>query len=112
MSLRYGIQFLLAMLALYAPFQAACQDHLLKSAVDPLLRHAELLYSDDFDHGLDQWKVELERPGSVTAKNGVLDIDVPAGATLWFRTKLTGPLLIEYQATAVSDGGATIVSVT
>jgi hypothetical protein len=42
----------------------------------------------------------------VTAKDGVLDIDVPAGVTVWFRHELKGPVMISYEATAVSAGGA------
>lgn len=64
-----------------------------------------VLASDDFQHGLEQWVIELEQPGAVRAANGVLDIDVPAGATLWFKHELTGPVAIVFDATAVSAGG-------
>ena len=71
----------------------------------PERRSDDLLYSDDFEAGLSNWHVELENGGTVTATHGILDIDVPAGATVWFRPYLTGPLRIEYQATAVRQGG-------
>jgi hypothetical protein len=61
--------------------------------------------SDDFNHGLDQWAIELEQPGKVRATDGVLDIDVPAGATLWFKHELAAPVAIVFEATAVSAGG-------
>jgi hypothetical protein len=67
-------------------------------------RAGALLYSDDFSHGLDQWVVEMEKPGTVTAKSGVLDIDVPAGVTVWFRHELEGPVMITYEATVISAG--------
>ena len=35
----------------------------------------------------------------------MLDIDVPAGVTLWFKPHLEGPLSIEFEATAVAEGG-------
>ena len=35
----------------------------------------------------------------------MLDIDVPAGVTLWFKPRLEGPLSIEFEATAVAEGG-------
>jgi hypothetical protein len=63
------------------------------------------LYSDDFTHGLDHWSTELENGGKVTADNGSLDIDVPAGCTVWFKQELTGPVAIEYDATAIKAGG-------
>jgi len=68
-------------------------------------RPGRLLHADDFRHGLDQWTLEAEKPARVTAENGLLDIDAPAGLTLWFRPELVGPVLIEYQAHVVSAGG-------
>lgn len=69
-------------------------------------RHRRPIAHDDFRHGLGRWAVELERGGTVTASRGVLDVDVPAGATIWFRERLQGPYVIEYTATPVSAGGA------
>jgi hypothetical protein len=65
----------------------------------------KLLYSDDFRNGLANWQIEMEKPGSVTTKDGVLDIDVPAGVTVWFRHKLDGPVMISYDATVIKAGG-------
>jgi len=65
-----------------------------------------LLFQDDFDAGLAQWHVEPEKPGVISAAGGVLDIDVPAGVTVWFKPRLEGPVAIEFDATAVSAGGA------
>ncbi len=65
----------------------------------------KLLFSDDFRHGLGRWSVELEKGGVVEAKGGILNLDVPAGCTVWFRPELRGPVIIEYEATAVSRGG-------
>jgi len=64
----------------------------------------KLLYRDDFAD-LSNWHIEAEKPGRITAANGVLDIEVPAGVTLWFKPRLEGPLTIEFEATAVSEGG-------
>lgn len=68
-------------------------------------RHCRLLAHDDFRHGLGQWVTELQGGGAVTASHGVLEIDVPSGATVWFKKRLEGPYLLEYTATAVSEGG-------
>jgi Domain of unknown function (DUF6250) len=62
------------------------------------------LFADDF-RNLDHWHIEAEKPGRISAANGVLDIDVPAGVTLWFKHYLEGPLTIEFEATAVAKGG-------
>lgn len=64
-----------------------------------------LLHADDF-HSLDNWVIESERPARVTLRDGAVDIDTPAGLTLWFKPRLTGPLQIEFDAIAVSEGGA------
>jgi hypothetical protein len=72
---------------------------------DGRFRAGKLLYADDFKHGLTQWQVEMEKPGTVSAKDGVLDIDVPAGVTAWFRHELDGPVMISYDATVISAGG-------
>src|ERR1017187_6148831 len=78
---------------------------------DKRYRAGKVLVADDFRHGLDAWRVEMERApsgtaGTVTAKDGVLDINVPAGVTVWFRQELDGPVMIQYEATVVSANGA------
>lgn len=68
-------------------------------------RHRRLIAHDDFRHGLGKWAVELEQGGTVTASRGTLEVDVPAGATIWFKKRLEGPYAIEYTATPISAGG-------
>ena len=63
-----------------------------------------LLYQDDFVSA-ENWVLEAEQPARVVARDGVLDIDTPAGVTLWFKHPLTGPVEIEFDATAVAAGG-------
>jgi hypothetical protein len=72
---------------------------------DKRLHAGKLLHSDEFTHGLSSWYVEMEKPGTVTAKSGVLDIDAPEGVTVWFRQKLSGPVMIQYDAKVISAGG-------
>ena len=72
---------------------------------DAPYRIARTLYSDNFTHGFSRWRAELEKPGVVEVKDGLLHLDVPAGATVWFRPELRGPVMIEYEATLVSRGG-------
>ena len=68
-------------------------------------RHRSLIIADDFQNGLSNWSIELEKGGTVRASDGALDIDVPAGCTVWLKTHLNAPLAIEYAITAVSAGG-------
>lgn len=72
---------------------------------DPRYTVSELLAQDDFDHGLELWKAELEKGGTVVARDGALEIDVPGGCSVWLKTALSGPVLITYDATEVSAGG-------
>ncbi|MFI2039278.1 DUF6250 domain-containing protein [Streptomyces bottropensis] len=76
------------------------------AAAHPRPRRGRLIAADDFRHGLGQWAVELERGGVVAASRGVLEVDVPAGATVWFKRRLEGPYVVEYTATPISAGGA------
>jgi hypothetical protein len=73
---------------------------------DARYRVGNRLFEDDFTHGLGQWTAELEKGGIVQARDGTLAIDVPAGCTCWFKERIEGPVLIQYEATAISAGGA------
>jgi len=91
---------------LVRPVTSALTALLLTTDGTSLAAKGRLLYRDDFRHGLGNWVVEAERPGRIGARNGVLDIDVPAGVTLWFRHELRGPVEIDYDVAAVSKGGS------
>jgi len=71
----------------------------------PACDHRRLLALDDFRHGTGQWSAELEQGGSVTARRGVLDVDVPAGASVWFKQPFSGRYEIDFTATPISAGG-------
>jgi hypothetical protein len=51
------------------------------------------------------WIVEAEQSARVSFRDGVMDIDSPAGITVWLQHKITGPVEIEFQATAIAAGG-------
>jgi len=84
------------------------------AAVSPALlsnKTGELLAKDDFDKDLSQWVVEQTPSGTTKLMNGKLDIDDGAGpnekggCTVWFKKKLSGSILVEYEATMVQQGG-------
>lgn len=79
-----------------------------KTAFDDRFSLGPLLHQDEFTYPdmTRNWQAELEADGTVEAKAKRLILDVPKGCTLWFRTELTGPVLIEYFATAIRRGGA------
>ena len=90
--------------AVLAGLAAMVASPALAGPVEPY-RRGKRLYADDFEHGLGQWALESEKSAQVTTQGRVLDIDTPAGLTLWFRPELAGPVMIEYEAQAVSAGG-------
>ena len=67
----------------------------------------ELLYQDNFDHGIKNWVVETpDSPYSkVETENGKLIIDVDHGATVWFSKKLSGNIMIEYHRKVIINNG-------
>ena len=52
-----------------------------------------------------EWRIEAEQPARVTFGE-TIDIDTPAGLSLWYTRALTGPGAIEFEAMAVAVGGA------
>ncbi|MGA2581962.1 MAG: DUF6250 domain-containing protein [Tepidisphaeraceae bacterium] len=75
------------------------------SITDPRFTVGAVIYSDDFSTDTGHWVSELEHGGTVAIGGGKMEIDVPRGATVWFKPMLQGPILIQYQATVISAGG-------
>lgn len=65
----------------------------------------QVIASDHFTAGTGKWSAELQTGGTVAAADGVLDIDVPGGASVWLKQEIEGPYEIEYTATPISAGG-------
>jgi hypothetical protein len=63
---------------------------------------AELLYADGFTDGLRNWVIEGESP---EVRAGAMAIDTGEGFTAWFRERLSGDVLIEYQVRVIDAGG-------
>jgi hypothetical protein len=96
---------LAAFLSACALLPAGCAIGNAPAPVDSRFQVGSVIYSDDFRSGLAQWTPELEKGGRVEAHDGKLEIDVPAGCTVWFNPELIGPVLIEYDATVIKAGG-------
>jgi hypothetical protein len=63
------------------------------------------LGSDDFHTDAGRWVVEQMPGGRVTIGQAVLTIDDADGCTVWWRKKLTVPVVISYEATVVAESG-------
>ncbi len=71
---------------------------------DPRFTIGPLLFRDDFKNSK-RWSSEMEKGGKVEARQNELEINVPAGATVWFKPLIEGPVLIQYEATVIQNGG-------
>lgn len=65
-------------------------------------RQLQPLAADAFRSGLTNWRLEAEDARAiVTAQDGVLDIQTPAGLSLWWNNKLAGDYAIRFTALAL-----------
>lgn len=69
---------------------------------------AKLLYSDNFDKGLNNWKTEFDEPAlsSIKIIDSKLDIRTSKGATIWFKKKISGNIMISFNASVIDAGGS------
>ena len=65
----------------------------------------ELLHEEDFTENMARWRPELQEGGTVEVSGGMLHINVPRGATVWFTEKLEAPVMIVYEVTVVDEDG-------
>ncbi len=54
---------------------------------------------------LAEWAVEQMPGGTVQARDRALEIEDKAGCTVWWREKLTAPVVIRYTVTVIARGG-------
>jgi Domain of unknown function (DUF6250) len=72
------------------------------AATVPSAAPAKRLAADDFRNGAGGWVIEQQSGGTVMVADGALVIDDKAGCTVWWRARLSGPLVIRYTATMKS----------
>jgi hypothetical protein len=67
----------------------------------------KLLFADNFDKDISNWIVEFEKPATSTIQiiHSKLDVSSSAGATIWFKHKLSGNVIITYDAIVIDAGG-------
>lgn len=67
----------------------------------------KLIYSDNFDVDLSNWNTEFEKPETSSLKiiDGKLDVSTSIGATIWFKTQLSGNIMITYDVKVMDEGG-------
>ncbi|MGZ2369538.1 DUF6250 domain-containing protein [Ancylomarina sp. YFZ004] len=98
------MKYFLSLISLVVLLQSCSQDN--KPEVDFIKK--TLLYQDDFSSmNSSDWIVELqaETGNFVGINDGALEIDVPKGATVWYKHRLEGDILIEYKASVIDNDG-------
>ena len=65
----------------------------------------KLIAKDDFDKDLSHWVVEQMAGGTTKVADGKLVIEDAKGCTVWFKKKLSGNIMIQYDATLIKIDG-------
>ncbi|SHE54219.1 hypothetical protein SAMN03080594_101564 [Arenibacter palladensis] len=98
-------QTILSFMLIMLLSEAFCQKAKDVVIGDTLFVGATLLYEENFENGLEHWKVEQMPGGIVTRTDGKLEITDVAGCTIWFKKQLEGPIMIQYDACVIEEGG-------
>ncbi len=72
---------------------------------DTLRLEATLQHKEDFGFDLKYWVIEQMPEGKVFLNNGKLEILDTGGCTIWFDQKLSAPLMIQFEAIVIREGG-------
>ena len=72
---------------------------------DTLVVHKNLIYKDSFKKSLDNWVIEQQPGGTVTISDKQLEITDQKGCTIWLNKIFNQPIMIEYTATVIDQGG-------
>lgn len=98
-------QNILSFLLFMVLSQAYTQKAKVVKLNDSLMAKASLIYEEHFENGLQNWKVEQMPGGKVSNTHGKLEIIDVAGCTIWFKQHLQGPIMIQYDAFVIDEGG-------
>lgn len=71
------------------------------------VKNEKIIYTENFKNNFSNWKVEFEVPEKSEMKivDGKLDVSSSKGATVWFKNRLSGNIMIIYDVTVVDAGG-------
>lgn len=94
------------MLSLLVLLNVSCGNKIKKLSIKGGSLKTELIFNETFGNGMDNWLVEQMPEGTVMVKDGKMEIDDVAGCTVWFKEKLQGSIVIEYDVFLIQNGGA------
>jgi hypothetical protein len=71
------------------------------------VRSENILHTENFSSGFSNWNVEFEKPdsSSIQVVDGKLDVSAARGATIWYKHKLKGDIMIIYDVIVMNNGG-------
>lgn len=72
---------------------------------DSLKAVPKLIYEEEFKAGMDNWVIEQMEGGKTEIVDKKLEITDAAGCTIWFKKKLKGSIMIEYDTFIIKNGG-------
>ncbi|ALJ04698.1 hypothetical protein APS56_05920 [Pseudalgibacter alginicilyticus] len=75
------------------------------SIKDDLIVEGKLIYENNFDNDLADWKVEQMPKGTVEINDGKMEITDVSGCTVWLTKEFKGPIMIEYDVNIIDKGG-------
>ncbi|WP_406683289.1 DUF6250 domain-containing protein [Seonamhaeicola sp. MEBiC1930] len=82
----------------------SCNDEKTFTINDELIK-AALIYEEDFNDNLEDWKVEQMDGGRAVINKGKLEITDVSGCTIWLMKEFEGPIMIEYDVFVIDEGG-------
>lgn len=94
------------LLLLMATISSCCGNKIKSINIKGGNLNTKLIFNEDFSNGMENWLVEQMPKGTVTVKDGKLEIDDVSGCTVWFKEKLSGSIVIEYDVFEIQKGGA------
>jgi hypothetical protein len=65
----------------------------------------ELIHEDDFEVNASAWAVEQMEGGTTDVHYGVMEIEDAKGCTVWFRHRMSAPVLIEFDVKMIQGKG-------
>lgn len=71
------------------------------------IKNEKISYTENFKTDFSNWKAEFEKKltSGIKIVDGKLDVNASAGATVWFKPKLKGNVMIIYDVTVLEKGG-------
>jgi len=96
--------------AVFSLFMISCytQNSENANSIEDVGYKTKLICYDDFKGDSSNWIAEFEKPNIslLRIEDGKLDVSASRGATIWFKKKLAGNVIITYTVILIDKGGS------